>query len=416
MSAEKVSELFWENDGNKFSEDFSQIVLSVLVFLFPALILAFSWGHYLIAILLIVYSIFLLIRENNNKLVAMELDKLFLVLAVFPVILLASMYIKNGSWQGVDYTLKWFFLIPVALVLRNYKVRFSFFVYGIALGCFLSGMGAIFDVYVNGQERAGSYITNQIPYGQIAAILAGFSLLLFMRSSGFGERFLWIMAFFSAFVATLLSGSRGALLGLCVILLLFMWWLVKKSLRNLFWCVAYMFILLGIVLIFPQSERLLDTIKDYYAYSEGMLSSSVGERIELLKAASHMFGDNPFLGVGAGNFSVNLEYLVGNGVVSPVISGYSHAHSQYMDLLAVSGLFGFIGFLISFGGVFYFFYKKFLSSTGVRYYASLMGMMLVLMMMIFGVFHVIYAHNISVVFYFMMLLLCWYFCHYEVET
>ena len=122
--------------------------------------------------------------------------------------------------------------------------------------------------------------------------------------------------------------------------------------------------------------------------------TSLGIRLDLWKDSINLFLDSPVLGTGVGDFDYDRDIMIKQGLATNTPS-FGHAHNQFLDSLATTGVLGIIGLLV---GVFivpiWYFWKQFntTDSNNIRYF-SLSGMVVVIGFIFFGMGEVWLARN-----------------------
>ncbi len=81
-----------------------------------------------------------------------------------------------------------------------------------------------------------------------------------------------------------------------------------------------------------------------FAYA--LAASSVGERLEMWRAAWVLFLQHPWLGGGTGAFHPLGEEALGASAMAPIVGDYQHAHSDYLTSLGTRGIFGFLTIIL----------------------------------------------------------------------
>jgi O-antigen ligase len=168
------------------------------------------------------------------------------------------------------------------------------------------------------------YLNLVIPLAIACAVLAKDRML----------KFLGLVCAFTAAVAVLLTQSRGGLLALAGLFIIAVWLLVPRvTTRIKLVCVVA---LAGLLLIPPLLNHFdrLENVDDF-------------ARLAVWQAAVTMFMDHPLLGVGYGNY----RFLYAD-FVPGAVPGRLDAHNIYFQLLAETGLVGFLSFFALLG-VFY---------------------------------------------------------------
>ena len=150
-------------------------------------------------------------------------------------------------------------------------------------------------------------------------------------------KYLGLVCACTAMVAMVLTQSRGGLLALAGILAIAVWFLVPRMVTRIKLLVGG---IIAWVFLFPlmlnQLARLQGVLEDPEATS----------RIYLWAAAASLFFDHPFLGVGYGNYRflyTDFSFLPG------AVPGRLDAHNIYLQLLAETGVTGFLSFLTILG-------------------------------------------------------------------
>lgn len=186
--------------------------------------------------------------------------------------------------------------------------------------------------------RAGGIFGNYMTFSHLFAIYWTLIFGIFLRfySKLNRKEFIWILCFLIlGFLNLILTFTRGVWISLAVTIM------VGVFLAN--WRKA-----LGIVFIFGVmasisyfeipyvKERIADTQKEYYGESE---------RKSLWIANIEIFKTSPLYGVGYGqNKDLLPEYFKKLGISDKTI--ISHAHNQYIHLLAGTGILGLLCYLI----------------------------------------------------------------------
>jgi O-antigen ligase len=140
----------------------------------------------------------------------------------------------------------------------------------------------------------------------------------------------WTCFVFSSF-ALLLTQSRGGLLAYVAILLLSAYLLPRRGKARLRWIAA--------VLVFSLSGALL--VGQIFTRLQGVDLYTEVTRLGIWAGAGLVFAGNPVIGVGYGNFKTALTSAIA------VPDGYMlDAHNLYLELLAETGIIGFVAFAI----------------------------------------------------------------------
>jgi O-antigen ligase len=160
-----------------------------------------------------------------------------------------------------------------------------------------------------------------------------------------------------AFVALVLSWSRGAWLGASVAAVLVLIVAARRPVAALgiLVVIAMLVISLNLTDLLPASlrSRLTDfasefTSLDVRGVNVNDSNYAVIERLAHWQAAQNMILDRPYFGIGFGNYGAAYEqYRTLNW---PIALG--HAHNYYLNIFAETGVAGFIAYLVLWGMVF----------------------------------------------------------------
>lgn len=383
---------------------------SPFLFLFPALILVIGDLYAVFAGILVGLG-FLLFPFSLSKWRVLDNEEkwFLLVLYTFPVLLLGIYFLKGGLWSGVDYFARWLLVAPLFFVFFGKRLNHYFYIYGLLLGCFLSGAFSAWDYFINGAGRAGDSVANVGIYGQVAAGLVLSLIVLFFNKIGNRLFYLGVVGVVFGFAAMIFSGTRGVFIGFTGAVIA--WYFIKNrfSLRTLLRGVVMAGVLFGLTLPFVVGQRLTYLTQEYNAYQKGDVNSSFGARAELSKAAFLLVKEHPLLGVGAGNFQSEMKRLIDKGEIDSGVGVFSHAHNQYTHIMAEFGLVGLFAFLFSIVGSAYLFLRRAGSRSGFAQSMAVAGALLVIMNAIFGISQTPYSHNMTIVYYIITIFLCWHF-------
>ena len=168
------------------------------------------------------------------------------------------------------------------------------------------------------------------------------------------NKFLKIPLYFLVVVSTFdiyIISSRAAIIGLYFLLIgLILILLVKKNIGNQFKRVVIFF---GASIIFTliiqnnlynisEKNREFATISRVSNFND----NSVDERIRFSKASIDLFFENPFLGVGIGNWKITSLKKLNSEVIQYTVP--YHSHNDFLHILSETGLFGLVFYIMIF--------------------------------------------------------------------
>lgn len=267
-------------------------------------------------------------------------DYLFLI-SFF--LFIGSTFYSNDQYATLIYSFKYLCLGVSFYVFckLSYSLSDSLdtFVNDFLLATFWVGVAfAFIALYYNQQSSAyivrltiGSSSSIPLAITLGLSLIAGIHLLLAQDS--IYRR--WLLLGFSALVAYafVMTNTRSVVLGFALSML---YYLVISGIgfhkRNIFTTAALgIASVLGLTYIFATNPEVLERlVNGFDRIASNNFGESEGSRVEAWISALNLFYDNPILGIGAGVFEVT------QGM---------YAHNMFLELLAESGLIGFLFFL-----------------------------------------------------------------------
>lgn len=321
-------------------------------------------------------------------------------LVVFILISLLSFFNTEdmvNSIRRIKKLANFVFLIPIFMAMvSSRKDLVKAFLIGAAIGGFVLLGIAIYQAYILGHSRAGGFY-NVIMFGSIAVVitLALFTSLLYIKSSKMQYSII-LLALLGALVATILSGTRGAWLGLVVTvpLALGLTFIVKEIPRKRIMQVIVMSIVLTSIAGILVGDAILDR---WQATSQALdaskaltdQTSSIGQRLTMWDAAIKIWYRNPIIGTGLGDFQVDFEKMKESGEIKwadmPFTSS-GYAHNTLFEALTSTGILGLIGLILSTFLLPLVYFARALKVSVNEYdrYASVFGLVFVTVFLIFG--------------------------------
>ncbi|HVW48647.1 MAG TPA: O-antigen ligase family protein [Solirubrobacterales bacterium] len=183
-------------------------------------------------------------------------------------------------------------------------------------------------------ERASGPIPDPNDFAYMMATVI--PIALFLAREDRGRRLLWGIATLLLFGAILATLSRGALVGLAVLLL----WAVVT--RRIGFAGTISLILSSLVLIGLALTLWSSVINERLEEKSRIGAANVESRAAFWSAAERMAMDHPILGVGPGAFSTEAKNYVRN---SPIALENPLVHNSYLEILAEDGPFALLLFL-----------------------------------------------------------------------
>lgn len=383
-----------------------------LVWFFSALTFALSLGvsngYNIGPTLVFISSLSLLYLKVSWKELDEDDKRLFYVFLAFGLSMFFFVYIDGFYIRELDRPSRFILALPVLLLLLQAKGRINWLWYGVIIGAVLAFTLAVYERFYLGYGRAhGS--EHPIMFGDTAMMLG---LLSFASSTNFlsQKKYVWlVLSIFAGLCgvgASILSASRGGWIALPLIGCFLLWESRYLFSKKIFLSVVGgTVILLIVIVILPQTgvqQRINQTITSISQYGSGEnKASSLGMRFEMWKAAFYLFQESPVLGIGEYGEKPEKRRLVSEGLVSPEVIQFSHAHNEYINALAQRGIVGLAFLLAVYLIPMRLFLKKmrqYEHNWRVKSYA-MAGAVIPMAYMDFGLSQVMFSHNIGVIMY-----------------
>jgi O-antigen ligase len=341
----------------------------ILVFLFPIAGVSVSHWYTTIFALLAFTALWDVFRSRDHAPLLKD-EKIWLICCVgfFGSFLLSAVVNgwDEGQTRSIEVDIRYLFAVPLYLMLRRFPAAGRFFLAGVTLAAIALAAQVYYDMEVLHKLRAeGFYSPNLL--GPVAALVAVWLLCGFRL----WDRMKWVLPalVLVALYAVVMSGSRGAYLGLLVMCVLWVsivsqsWWrwlvlgLLGGSVVGAYYGSDFVRDrtdqVVGEVVVYFQSEN----VKDIYI-------PGAGERFEMWKVAMRAFFESPLVGVGNKHFNNYAQKYVREGIANPVTARHGHAHNAYLQMLMSRGVVGATFFLGMLFYPLYFFAKTYHVSPG----------------------------------------------------
>lgn len=263
-----------------------------------------------------------------------------LMVTLLLVLTIASMQFSGQGWEQIDNMVR-FILIPWS----------ALFIYALAPSRAWLWWGAIVGVCIafviaNGQFMAGidrvGAGSNPIVFANV--VLALLVLVIYCRPSSNRPGVLLLIAavLVLGVIAIVLSGSRGALPGFVLALLVALvgsngknvWLRLGVSLALL----AGLFALMWTIPWLASQTRLENIHSDLVRYAAGDVDTPIGARIEFLSLAWHAFLEHPISGIGLDRFGLLVRDLPQCQLHQLGLCQLGHAHNDLAQWAATMGI------------------------------------------------------------------------------
>ncbi len=263
----------------------------------------------------------------------------------------------TGDW-GFGRYYRFLFIVPV--IIFTIKARLSAYralLVGVLIGSAIMAFFSFYQMDILKALRVGlGKSLNPNRYGEIGfveSIIIAVALFRFPVKTYF--RVILLSCFVLSIFAGLSSGSRGAFLAFIATCGFLTWQLtdrLSRKKRTILLClvglisIGFLSALLSLSPFWRQHlSRLLVEPKEYLAHNYYIEHSSTHVRMALAQGGLLIWKKHPFIGTGLGDVAHDMKELVREGQL-PVNLTWGRLHNSYIDVLARSGLIGFLCFLV----------------------------------------------------------------------
>jgi len=324
---------------------------SVLLLLFPAMLMTVpDGGSTILVLLIIVSSIGLLLSKNSIPLSKNE-KHLLVIISAYILIYIFNVWLFNSSISELDNTSRFLLLLPIFFYLRKSTLNHKYFYYGILLGALSCISIASYEIFYLGMHRSHS-VQKVVSFGGLSIILAMMCFSIGIFSTTLHTKILFYSGTVLAIWASILSGSRGTWLAILPCLILWIYlnpkkWSVKA--RGAIAIVSCLIIIVSynLPVVKPRVDRAINEFNLYY--TDNAIHTSLGYRLEAWHASTITIIDNPLFGIGEGNFNNAMQQLSDQGLVNPDFPNkINHVHNGYISALLHQGVPGLLSLLLLF--------------------------------------------------------------------
>lgn len=155
--------------------------------------------------------------------------------------------------------------------------------------------------------------------------------------------------------------------------------------------------------LYPGQALWFVPIESYFGeYHYPVMDTPIGKRLEMWRAALHLFAEAPVFGVGLGAYQTETGKLVAAGLAAPGSAEYDHPHSDFFDALANRGLVGFLALVALLAVPAWLFARRLGSRDPHALGAALSGLLVAVGYAVFGLTETLFIHSVTIGWYVIM--------------
>ena len=391
---------------------------SILILLFIATNIITANIANILYILIIILSLYYFIKYKTFGLSLPEKTLLGLNFSLF-FFSVYSASIHDANIREIDVYFRFLLAIPLYLFIRSIDINIDKVINFIHIASILSGVFALYFAFFDNQSRVYGFTSTATTYGNISFLFALLSLITFFYLKKNNKNIvISLLSIVFAIMAWSLTNNRANLFSLIFVFIIFLHPIIRVKL-DIYFKQILLFTIFILLVIWQSGtlSRILSGYDDIMTINshENIETSwkdtgSIKPRLIIWQASLNMIHKSPIIGIGLDNFNIELENQIINDHI-PMIrksdmnqsGGFNHAHNQYLDSFAKTGLFGFILLVIYLISYFMYFYIHLKKSSDESHLIATLGLITVFIY-IFNMFsHSIFSHHQSTLFFIFIL-------------
>lgn len=273
-----------------------------------------------------------------------------LMLAFTGALLVSMVGVEDGA-TARDFFLRYVMFFALAILVAD-QVRslrdVEELIWAVVLAATAAAVVGMWYFLFGGEFRAQGPLSdpNDLAFALSLGVVIGFFLMMRYRGA---IRFVLLVALGAMAAGVAATLSRGALVGLGAGVL---WGVLLGRVR-----VRYLVVGLVCVCVVVAAVYMLEPERISFAVDmkQGYGNVTVNQRFDRWTVAVRMFANKPVTGVGVGHYGVLFERFGGVRFAGEAVGSAHHvAHNMYLEVLAETGLLGFLPFMALMGaGVWY---------------------------------------------------------------
>ncbi len=325
-----------------------------------------------------------------------------------------------GGHPGRDYELVVRVLLTIPIIylflLVGLRLQWLMLIFGIS--GILIGVDALYGHFILGLDRVGFF---PVRHGYVAAWFAVTSLvsLVFLPKNipyrGI-TRVVLCLGIVGGLTAAVLTDTRGSWLFFivaCCLLAVYSCFYTRGRARILLLSILtscfVVMVLIGVT-DNPISQRVGHAVAEVQTYksNDPSAGTSLGMRLELFRLSEKIIREHPILGIGTDDFRGKIAQFVQEGKALPYMTTLKHTHNDFVDKAVKTGLISAIAMMLCLCLYPFIFFLKRIRHPhqDVRYYA-LMGSLLVIAWVEFGMTNIFLTTNQGAIYYLVSLAIFW---------
>ena len=374
---------------------------SILIFLFPPLLMTTPDGGAIVLLLLLLTSSIGLLLNRTNLSLSFDENLLLAAIGFYLLIFGFNLWWFNTSISELDNVTRFLLLLPVFFYLRKSNLNLRLVFYGLAAGALACFIFAVYQRYYLNLLRVKGNM-DWVHFGGISITIGLMCATVSLLTEDKRLKIIMQCGFVLGVWASLLSGTRGAWLSILTALALLIFinpkgWTVKARIVT---CLSSLIVIIMFYAIPDVQGRVDLAISDVTAFFvDGNPATNIGIRLETWHASAIKISEYPFTGVGEGNFEKQMQLLIDQNRINPVVAHISHVHNEFISAMFHRGILGLIAAVILFLIPFFTFLKNFNSTQSNQKVLLGSGLIMIGSIITMSMSDIIFGHHKTTLFY-----------------
>jgi O-antigen ligase len=362
-----------------------------LWFLFLLPLFAVSVRHWLsslFTVLCLLGIVNLFRRKNINLKITREEWLLMALFAAFFISFVLTAFLlgwDEHATRALGTEFRFLLFIPLYLLVRQQRDALMYLAWGCLFAVLLNFLWVAYEVeFFNIQQVHGVY--SSLYLGPITVIFASVALFVLGGVNYSFAKYLPVALILATGYVAVYT-SRSALVAVAILLLFYFYAIFSKYRLAMLLLMFTAFI--AVVLYNPfVNSRMQSAHSELVAYLSHEFSdeaeinphggSSVGVRLEMIKASKFVLQDYPWFGFGRYGYQEYMSGLVDKGLLNPEVANHGHPHNMLLSALFFKGLFGLLIVILIFALAF----KRFSKIAKDHKTTSFAGMAFLLVLLV----------------------------------
>ena len=244
---------------------------------------------------------------------------IFIAFGGYFLVSLARLLVFHQGLHTLDGPSRMLFALSCIGFVGFLRPRIRWFWLGLCIGTIGAAAIGAWQWLVLGMERVEGLTHHPITFGDLSVAMGVMSLCAWSEFRHSRLAFLPVVAMLCGVLASIMSGSRGAWLGLLLVLVPLLKYGSAVHGKRLAYGVGLALALSALAYAVPATgiaHRVDDAVSDVHRYATARdATTNVGVRLELWTASLMMIAEHPLVGVGREEFQPALLELARQGRV-----------------------------------------------------------------------------------------------------